>query len=77
MILTTCMYLVYQMNVFSFLVFLQEDLVGGNIYCANIPNLLDRETIIKNVLEQTNKAIDDIDSLLATSKCSSQNIPLQ
>lgn len=57
---------------FSFLVFLQEDLEGGNIDCANTPNLLDRETMIKNVLEQTNKAIDDIDSLLATSKCSSQ-----
>ena len=63
---------------FSFLVFLQEDLQDGNIDCANISNLPDRETIIKNVLEQTNKAIDDIDSLLAaTSRCSSHNIPLQ
>jgi len=62
---------------FSFLIFLQEDLEGGNVDCANISNLLDRETMIKNALELTNKAIDDIDSLLATSKCSSQNIPLQ
>ncbi|KAJ7376986.1 hypothetical protein OS493_031258 [Desmophyllum pertusum] len=41
---------------------------------VNIPDLPDRETTIKSVLEQTNKAIDDIDSLLTTLKCSPQNI---
>ena len=56
---------------FSFLNLLQEDLESGNLDCADIPNLPDREVMIKNVLEQTNKAIDDIDSLLTTPKCSS------
>ena len=41
---------------------------------ANISDLPDRETMIKSVLEQTNRAIDDIDGLLTTLKCSPQNI---
>ena len=66
------MYILSQSNeCFSFLNLLQEDLESGNLDCADIPNLPDREVMIKNVLEQTNKAIDDIDSLLTTSKYSS------
>lgn len=60
----TCMYLVYQMNDF---LFFQEDL--EDLDCVDIPNLEGREAMIKSVLEQTNKAIDDIDNLLSTSKC--------
>ena len=58
------MYLVYQMNDF---LFFQENL--ADLDCVEIPNLEGREEMIKSVLEQTNKAIDDIDNLLSTSKC--------
>lgn len=54
---------------FFFFVFFQEDFEGGNIDCVNILNFLDREIMIKNVLEQINKVIDDIDSLLVIFKC--------
>jgi len=58
------MYLVYQMNNF---LFFQEDL--ADLDCVEIPNLEGREEMIKSVLEQTNKAIHDIDNLLSTTKC--------
>lgn len=51
----------------------KQDLKGGEESVALL-GLPDREAMIKSVLEQNNKVIDDIDGLLTTLKCSPQNI---